>query len=227
MPENRSPRRSHSIRVARPNGKRSLVGGSIHRIDVPSTAEKRRLPPRRASQGLSNRRSDIDTSGLSGGWSITNRVSIHAFFSQGFGPHDYQTAHYLNQSARKTLLQPAAVQLLPSPQRDPDRNRPRAPSPRGWREGSPGILDVDTQGSLTIVSLAHNIPGRSAVNQEFRCDDRWREKSSGSIEQSKPGLFSNVRNMTKIPCDEIVDLVKGGQCHVNSIRKVLSMKDAP
>jgi len=65
------------------------------------------------------------------------------------------------------------------------------------------------------------------MDQEFRCHYNRGKESGGSIEKSDTRLFAYVRDVTEIPGDEIVYLVKRGDRHVDGVRHIFSMEDAP
>ena len=62
------------------------------------------------------------------------------------------------------------------------------------------------------------------MHQKFRRNDHRRKKTCRCIEQPKPCLLSDICDVTKIPGDEIIDLVKRGKRDVNSVGEILSMK---
>ena len=48
----------------------------------------------------------------------------------------------------------------------------------------------------------------STMHQKFGRYYRRREKSGGSVEHTQPCLFADVRDVSKIPGDEIIDLIE-------------------
>ncbi len=66
----------------------------------------------------------------------------------------------------------------------------------------------------------------NGVYEKFGCDDNWREESGGGVEHTEACLFTDVGNVAEIPCDEIVDLVDGGDGDVDCVGDVFAVKDA-
>jgi hypothetical protein len=46
------------------------------------------------------------------------------------------------------------------------------------------------------------------VYEEFGCDDQRRKETRGSIKEPQPGLFSDIGNVSKVPRNQVIDLVK-------------------
>ena len=67
----------------------------------------------------------------------------------------------------------------------------------------------------------------STVNEELGRDDDRREESGSGVEQAYAGLFADIGEVAEVPRDEIIDLVKRSQRHVNCVRNELSMKYPP
>ena len=65
----------------------------------------------------------------------------------------------------------------------------------------------------------------STMHQKFRGDYRRGKESGGRVEHTKSRLFANVRDMSEVPGNEIVDLVKRGKGDVESIGKIFPVKD--
>ena len=63
------------------------------------------------------------------------------------------------------------------------------------------------------------------MNEKFGRDDDGREKTGGGIEKTNPRLLSDVGDMSEIPCDEIIDLVKRRQCDMYRIGDIFSVKN--
>ncbi len=53
------------------------------------------------------------------------------------------------------------------------------------------------------------------------------KKTSGCVEQSKSGLLSDVSQMAKIPCNDVIDLMKRSKGHVYRVGNVFAMEYAP
>src|SRR6185369_1207976 len=63
-------------------------------------------------------------------------------------------------------------------------------------------------------------------NQKLRRHDHGHIKTCRGIEEANTCLPSHVREMTKVPGNEVIDLVIGSKGYVDRVGDVFAMKDA-
>src|SRR5215203_6140442 len=64
------------------------------------------------------------------------------------------------------------------------------------------------------------------VDEKLRRDDRGRKKAGRRVEQSNSRLLSHIREMAEVPRDQVIDLVKRRERHVDRVGNEFSVKDA-
>ncbi len=64
------------------------------------------------------------------------------------------------------------------------------------------------------------------MHQKFGCDNNWREKASGGIKKTNSRLAADIRQMSEIPRNQIINFVKRSQRNVERIGNKFAVKNA-
>ena len=62
------------------------------------------------------------------------------------------------------------------------------------------------------------------VHQKLRRYDRWRKETCGRVKKPQTSLLSHVCKITKVPSDDVVDLVERGGSEMDRISQQLTQR---